>query len=91
VGTCTHCGNCCLNRSCLFLDFDAAGRSSCRIYGGRFWSVLNCSRYPESRNDIELYRCASFTAVALPDPPARRVIPLWRVDVPAPEGGRVEP
>jgi hypothetical protein len=85
VGACTHCGNCCLNRSCLFLEFDAAGRSRCRIYGSRFWSVLNCSRYPESRNDIELYRCTSFTAVTGAGAPRHRVIPVWRTDLPAAE------
>jgi hypothetical protein len=90
VGACTHCGNCCLNRSCLFLDFDASGRSRCRIYGSRFWGLLNCSRYPESRNDIELYRCASFTALPAPDALRHRVIPVWRVDVPAAEAGRGE-
>jgi len=85
VGACTHCGNCCLNRSCLFLEFDAGGRSRCRIYGSRFWSVLNCSRYPESRNDIELYRCMSFAAVPGPGAPRYRVIPVWRADIPATE------
>jgi hypothetical protein len=85
VGACTHCGNCCLNRSCLFLDFDDRGRSRCRIYGSRFWGLLNCSRYPESRNDIELYRCTSFTALPGSDAPRHRVIPVWRVDIPAVE------
>ena len=85
VGACTHCGNCCLNRSCLFLDFDDRGRSRCRIYASRFWGLLNCSRYPESRNDIELYRCTSFTALPGSDAPRHRVIPVWRVDIPAVE------
>jgi hypothetical protein len=85
IGACTHCGNCCLNRSCLFLAFEVGGRSRCRIYGSRFWSALNCSRYPESRNDIELYRCTSFAALPGPGTPRYRVIPVWRADIPATE------
>ncbi len=90
VGACTHCGNCCLNRSCVFLELDDGGRSRCRIYGSRFWGLLNCSRYPENRNDIELYRCASFTALPAVDTSRRRVIPVWRVDVPSAKAEPVE-
>ena len=85
VGACTHCGNCCLNRGCVFLEFDPVGRSRCEIYGSRFWRLLNCSRYPESRTDIELYQCNSFFALPAPasEAPRYRVIPVWRAEVPA--------
>ena len=82
VGECTHCGNCCLGRSCLFLDFDEAGRSSCRIYNTRFWNGLSCSLYPANRRDIELYRCPSFSTVPASEPTRRPVIPLRVVHTP---------
>ena len=63
VGGCTHCGNCCLHRQCVFLDWSAEGHSRCRIYGRPFWRLLACGRYPESAMDIELYACPSFAAV----------------------------
>ena len=65
-GRCTHCGWCCLDRACLFLRFDAEGRSSCRIYGGRVWQRLSCSRYPSDGRDIALYGCPSFRPVSGP-------------------------
>ena len=76
VGSCTHCGNCCLYRSCIFLRFDADGRSSCRIYGGRLWQGLTCGKYPVDAEEIELYACPSFTALPETVWSGRRVIPL---------------
>lgn len=61
-GACTHCGACCLYHSCLFLQMDAGGRSSCRIYGSRFFRRLACAEYPRTAADIALYDCPSFTA-----------------------------
>lgn len=84
VGSCTHCGNCCLYRSCVFLRIDARGQSSCRIYGGHLWKGLTCGEYPVDADEIELYSCPSFTALADPAGPTHRVIPL----VPAPSSSR---
>ncbi len=78
VGTCTHCGNCCLDRRCVFLQFDAGGQSSCQIYGGSVWKALACADYPKSQVDIELYQCPSFK----PAFSARRTIPIVAVRVP---------
>jgi hypothetical protein len=75
-GTCTHCGNCCLYRSCVFLRYDDEGRSSCRIYGGRLWKRLTCGEYPVDAYEIELYHCPSFTATPKAPPSGHRVIPL---------------
>jgi len=61
-GACTHCGNCCLYRGCMFLAFDAQGQSRCRIYGGRVWKQLACGDYPINGEEIELFACPSFSA-----------------------------
>ncbi len=61
VGQCTHCGNCCLHRSCIYLDWSAIGESRCSIYNQPFWKKLACGRYPENRHDIALYACPSFS------------------------------
>jgi hypothetical protein len=84
VGACSHCGNCCLYRSCVFLSFDEQGRSSCRIYGTRLWTRLTCGKYPVDAEEIELYRCPSFTATPDTTWSGRRVIPL----APAPPSSR---
>jgi hypothetical protein len=87
VGSCTHCGNCCLYRSCVFLRIDERGSSSCRIYGGRLWKRLTCGEYPVDAYEIELYSCPSFTALPDTAGPTRRVIPV----VPADSSSRRDP
>ena len=77
VGACTHCGNCCLYRGCLFLAYDAGGQSRCRIYGGRVWKMLACADYPINSEEVVLYDCPSF--VAMPRPEARKVVPIAAV------------
>ena len=64
AGACTHCGNCCLDRRCMFLDWSPQGGSRCRIYATAFWKRLACGRYPENGMDIALYACPSFRAEA---------------------------
>lgn len=81
VGNCTHCGNCCLEKSCIFVEFDPAGRSSCRIYGTRLWKLLACGEYPVDAQDIELYACPSFS---IPAGPVNKVIVIH----PAPGGAK---
>jgi hypothetical protein len=82
-GACTHCGNCCLYGGCVYLAFDAGGRSLCRIYGGRVWKILSCGEYPTSAREIELYDCPSFTAT--PSAAAKpRVVPIIMARKPRP-------
>jgi hypothetical protein len=81
TGECTHCGNCCLHRSCIFLSFDAQGRSSCQIYGSRLWEGLACGDYPVDRMDIALYRCPSFTVVPAQGSIDAKVIPIFPAPV----------
>jgi hypothetical protein len=79
TGSCTHCGNCCLHKQCVFLGFEHGERSFCRIYGGRVWRLLPCGAYPTSKMDIDLYACPSFRAVRNPDAGPARVIPIHPV------------
>jgi TPP-dependent indolepyruvate ferredoxin oxidoreductase alpha subunit len=61
-GECSHCGECCLFQTCVYLDHDDQGRSKCRIYGSWFFGKLTCGDYPITKDDIELYACPSFRA-----------------------------
>lgn len=67
-GTCTHCGNCCVQRSCVFLSFDAAGQSACVIHGSALWRLTSCGRYPIDGADIAVYACPSYR-IAIPITP----------------------
>jgi hypothetical protein len=78
LGACTHCGNCCLYRGCVFLSYDARGQSRCGIYGGRVWKMLTCGDYPINREEIELYECPSFVAVPA-SVGGRKVMPIAAV------------
>ncbi|MFO1435563.1 MAG: hypothetical protein U1F34_04075 [Gammaproteobacteria bacterium] len=73
AGSCTHCGKCCLDRSCIFLRFDENGHSRCQIYRTTFWSWLPCGEYPLNGDEIAQYACPSFSAMQ------RRVIPIHAV------------
>jgi len=74
-GHCVHCGNCCVDRACVFVEFDSAGKSSCAIYGSRVFGVLSCGGYPISARDIAVYACPTFRAVPLAVG-GRQVIPI---------------
>ncbi len=88
VGTCTHCGNCCLHQQCVFLDWSAEGHSRCRIYGRGFWRLLACGRYPESALDISLYACPSFAAVPRASVSGSRMIPIAVVGTESPQAAK---
>jgi hypothetical protein len=62
-GACTHCGRCCVNRSCVFLRWNASGQSQCSIYNNWFWKLTSCGSYPVDGHSIEVYQCPSFKAV----------------------------
>lgn len=75
-GSCTHCGRCCINGKCVFVSFDAEGRSNCAIHGRWFFRLLACGRYPINAWDIDTYACPSFRAVPAEGREGRRVIPV---------------
>jgi hypothetical protein len=64
-GSCTHCGRCCVNRSCVFLGWHENGGSHCTIYNNWFWKLTSCGSYPVDAQSIETYGCPSFRAVPI--------------------------
>jgi hypothetical protein len=69
-GACTHCGRCCVDKSCVFLQWDVQGHSRCAIYNNWFWKLTSCGGYPVDAHSIQVYGCPSFKAVPL------RAIPI---------------
>ena len=59
-GSCVQCGNCCMDRRCLFLEPVADGKFNCGIYGSVWRRFSNCGSFPINRNDIERYECPSY-------------------------------
>lgn len=76
VGQCTHCGNCCVHHTCVFLHMDEAGHSRCGIYGNWFFKRLSCGQYPVDALDITVYACPSFKTQPRRGGAAARVIPI---------------
>jgi hypothetical protein len=62
-GECTHCGKCCINKSCVYLQVGENGESRCGIYNNWFWKQLTCGEYPISGEEIAIYDCPSFQAI----------------------------
>ncbi len=62
-GECTHCGKCCINKSCVYLQVSESGESRCGIYNNWFWKQLTCGEYPISGEEIGIYDCPSFRAI----------------------------
>lgn len=50
IGNCTSCGACCeLPNVCVFLKYDAEGKSSCSIYSFR---PPSCRKYPRTSSEF---------------------------------------
>ena len=64
-GDCTHCGQCCLDRSCVFLTWTHSGLSRCSIHNTWFWKLTSCGNYPIDAQSIETYSCPSFRAIPI--------------------------
>ena len=64
-GSCTHCGRCCVNRSCVFLGWRADSSSHCTIYNNWFWKLTSCGSYPVDAQSIATYSCPSFKSVPI--------------------------
>jgi hypothetical protein len=64
-GSCTHCGRCCVDRACVFLEWTDEGHSRCSIYNNWFWKMTSCGSYPVDAHSIDVYGCPSFKAVPI--------------------------
>ncbi len=62
-GTCVQCGNCCLNKQCVFLEPVAEDKFQCGIYSSPWRRFSNCNSYPLHHEDIARYNCPSFSVI----------------------------
>jgi hypothetical protein len=60
TGSCTQCGNCCLNQQCAFLEQNSDGKFLCGIYTSPFRKFSNCGAFPISEEDIVRYGCPGY-------------------------------
>jgi hypothetical protein len=64
-GSCTHCGLCCVDRSCVFLEVNDANISKCMVYNNWFWKLTSCGSYPIDSQSIEVYGCPTYKAIPI--------------------------
>ena len=62
-GNCTQCGNCCLDKRCVFLEQTADEKYICGVYHSPLRRFSNCGSFPLSAHDIERYDCPGYTVV----------------------------
>jgi hypothetical protein len=65
AGHCTHCGRCCVDRTCVFLSWTDDGQSRCSIHNKWFWKMTSCGIYPVDAHSIDTYACPSFKAIPI--------------------------
>jgi hypothetical protein len=61
-GECVQCGNCCMERRCVFLEPTGQDKYQCGIYHSPFRKLSNCGSFPLNQWDIDRYACPSYTA-----------------------------
>jgi hypothetical protein len=64
-GECVQCGNCCMDRRCVFLETADKLTYQCGIYHSPFRRLSNCGSFPLNQWDIDRYNCPSYTASAV--------------------------
>ena len=62
-GSCIKCGNCCLDKKCIFLEQSSENEYICGIYTSPLRRFSNCNSFPLNARDIQRYSCPSFTEV----------------------------
>ncbi len=78
-GECIKCGNCCLDKRCVFLEQTSEEEFQCGIYHSPFRRFSNCNSFPLDARDIERYACPSYTVVGVEPPtwtPAPQQYPI---------------
>ena len=60
-GSCIKCGNCCLDKKCVFLERISEDEYICGIYSSPLRKFSNCNSFPLDARDIERYSCPSFS------------------------------
>jgi hypothetical protein len=65
TGSCVQCGNCCMDKRCVFLEPISDGRYQCGIYHSPFRRLSNCGSFPLNAEDIARYACPSYHVVHL--------------------------
>lgn len=63
AGSCVQCGNCCMDKRCVFLEPIADQRFQCGIYHSPFRRFSNCGSFPLNAHDIQRYACPSYHVV----------------------------
>ena len=64
-GECIQCGNCCMDRRCVFLENIGERKYQCGIYHSPFRRLSNCGSFPLDQRDIDRYECPSYTVLTV--------------------------
>lgn len=62
-GSCVQCGNCCMEKRCVFLEDMGDTRFQCGVYHSPLRRFSNCGSFPINAYDIERYACPSYSVV----------------------------
>ena len=79
-GFCSHCGNCCLDRRCLFLEKGKETQYLCGIFGTTLRRLTSCGAYPINQEDIDLYACPTYYVIGADSAAPRPVVPWFGVE-----------
>ncbi len=70
-GQCVQCGNCCMNKQCVFLEQIDDEKFQCGIYHSPLRKLSNCGSFPLNKYDIDRYACPSYFVPAQQAQPVR--------------------
>ena len=66
AGYCNNCGNCCINKKCIFLRSDDSLKFYCSIYHSKLRKLFNCAEYPINEEELVFYNCPTYYVVSNP-------------------------